>query len=1190
VTQPGEPSPKPNPQKKTARFQPRPFGKYQLLREIGHGGKGVVYEALDGVLSRKVALKMILPQPDIDPAELKREEDRFLVEARLSANLPKHPHIVSVYEAGDVDGRRYLAAELVIGQPMIRWRRAATPKQQLEVLRDVALAMEHSHKHGIVHRDLKPQNILIDGEGQPHVTDFGLAKMIGQKEDIAAVAPGLILGTPTYMSPEHARGLPNVDQRTDLYSLGVMLHEIVTGRAPFQGESSTEIMDKVVNAPLPPPELLAGLPSSLKATCQKALSKNPAQRHASARAFADEVTSALLEMGGGVTGGVPVAEAPKKKPVVLLAGIGAAALLAVVVVLVLLLSGGPDLKKVAAALELADRRMQEGRYADAREAYEQAIREDAENQRAQQGRSLAQKRQAEQQESEKRRAVETAAEDARRQEAEKSKAQQDDLKKQLEARSRADEEQQAFLKAQQIKAEEEKRMAEERLKAAEAALKAREDATKPPTPAPTPAPVTKPGPPNPAPPTPGAKPGVRPDTAPTVAPTGVAKVLEDGSLHVEAEDYTGGDLPVEGEDYHDTTPGNNGRRYRANDVDIGQINEQEGGGFFVGDPTPGEWLRYRFEGGGARYQVEVRFYSRDAAKIHLEVDGADVTGPIDLPDAGGKKNQSLWTTTVAYTRKFPEGAHALRLVFDAGGRVGVDWLRLKKLAPKPAPEAAAAAEAQKAVKEAFKADYAKKGPADLAFLAKKLIDEARKLENDPAGQFAMLSEARDIAAQGGDLAASLEAIEELERGYVVDAFAMKVAAAGTASKYAKTPAAWKDVTEAYLALAEDAAEREDYEQAIVLAGKSEAAAKSGHDTAAAATAQGRVKELTAVRDEFRSIQASLKALETKADDPAANLAVGLYRCFARREWPKGLALIAKGSDPALALLAKRELEAADDPVEQAALGDGWREAAGKKSTGLLRTRFETRALMWYEKALPGLTGVPKLKAEGHVETLAKSVYGTDSLKKGLVFWVEPSRDYAEGYREFVSGGRATSNGVAISNEGGVRVISCNRGWVEYPASEPVKVMSKGGSVFAWIKSGNYGRAAGIVDRGDPQKDDFGLWTNNGRVGAWFNWPESTQRGLQLGKTPLPVDKWIHVGFTWDEKEITFYVEGREDSAVPLLPPGVPIRRGTRVYVGANVPGGADDFQGFIGSVVIYNRTLSAQEVQQLHLGTRARFR
>jgi hypothetical protein len=141
-----------------------------------------------------------------------------------------------------------------------------------------------------------------------------------------------------------------------------------------------------------------------------------------------------------------------------------------------------------------------------------------------------------------------------------------------------------------------------------------------------------------------------------------------------------------------------------------------------------------------------------------------------------------------------------------------------------------------------------------------------------------------------------------------------------------------------------------------------------------------------------------------------------------------------------------------------------------------------------------------------------------------------------------------------------------------------------------MKADNYNRIGGIVDRGDPQRDDFGLWVNNGRLGAWFNWPENQLRAMVLSKNPLPIQKWVHAGFTWDEKTITFYVDGREDSASPIGPMGLPQRRGTRVYVGANVPGQPDDFGGLIGSVLLYNRTLTDTEVQQLYLGTRAKFR
>src|SRR5262249_6681900 len=159
-------------------------------------------------------------------------------------NLPKHPHIVTVFDAGVIEGKRFIAMEFVQGQPMNRRKRPGV-ENQIRLLRDVALAVDHAHKHGLIHRDLKPQNILVDERGEPHVTDFGLAMHAGQKADDSE--PGMVWGTPAYMSPEQTKRSSSLDARTDVYSLGVMLYEILAGRIPFQGASSKEILHKVVH-------------------------------------------------------------------------------------------------------------------------------------------------------------------------------------------------------------------------------------------------------------------------------------------------------------------------------------------------------------------------------------------------------------------------------------------------------------------------------------------------------------------------------------------------------------------------------------------------------------------------------------------------------------------------------------------------------------------------------------------------------------------------------------------------------------------------------------------------------------------------------------------------------------------------------------------------------------------------------
>jgi len=278
--------------------QSAPFGKYRLVRELGRGGMGVVYEAVDTGLGRKVALKTMIVNPLADPKDAKLDEERFLREAQLSAGLTKHPHIVGVYEAGVIQGKRFLAMELVDGKPMSDWWEDpdVTLKQEIEVLRAAALAVHHAHEQGIIHRDLKPANILVDGKNEPHITDFGLAKMVGENLSVSLTGAGMVVGTPAYISPEQAQGLRSTDRRTDVYALGVILFEIATGRHPFQGLTAMEILMKASKNPVPSASALIKArltpvqAKGLDVICQKALAKKPAERHRDAASFAADLT------------------------------------------------------------------------------------------------------------------------------------------------------------------------------------------------------------------------------------------------------------------------------------------------------------------------------------------------------------------------------------------------------------------------------------------------------------------------------------------------------------------------------------------------------------------------------------------------------------------------------------------------------------------------------------------------------------------------------------------------------------------------------------------------------------------------------------------------------------------------------------------------------------------------------------
>jgi serine/threonine protein kinase len=352
--------------------KPAQFGKYQILREVGRGGMGIVYEAMDAALGRKIAIKTMVVSPLAKPEEARMEGERFVREARLSAGLPKHPHIVGVYEVGVVDSRRYLAMELIEGKPLNEWRAAETVtlREEIEVLRLVALAVHHAHEHGVIHRDLKPPNILIDAKNEPHVTDFGLAKMVGENMSVSLTGAGMVVGTPAYISPEQAQASRTVDRRTDVYALGVMLFETLTGRHPFTGDTPIELLMKASKHPAPLPStmlkvrLAPAQARGLDDICQKALAKKPADRYRDAAAFAADLDKWLHGQEVKVSFTTRRATAPRRSPWQMLAAVSVA-LMALVFILIQIFSrpstdSAEAERKLVEAVRLdAQRRIQE---------------------------------------------------------------------------------------------------------------------------------------------------------------------------------------------------------------------------------------------------------------------------------------------------------------------------------------------------------------------------------------------------------------------------------------------------------------------------------------------------------------------------------------------------------------------------------------------------------------------------------------------------------------------------------------------------------------------------------------------------------------------------------------------------------------------------------------------------------------
>jgi tetratricopeptide (TPR) repeat protein/tRNA A-37 threonylcarbamoyl transferase component Bud32 len=265
----------------------RRFGAYELIEEIARGGMGVVYRGRQLTLNREVAVKLMLHGALASSADV----ERFRTEARNAAAL-RHPNIIRIHDVGEWEGQHYFSMDLVMGQNLDLLTRGGPlgVRRAALIVRGVAAAVQHAHDHGILHRDLKPSNVIVDGADHAHVTDFGLSRSIVPGATMTQA--GHALGTPSFMAPEQVDGRSAaIGVATDIYGLGALLYQLLTGRPPFTGESLADVLRRVAEGDVVPPRVInPSVPRDLETICLKCMAKEPANRYASAKLLDDDLS------------------------------------------------------------------------------------------------------------------------------------------------------------------------------------------------------------------------------------------------------------------------------------------------------------------------------------------------------------------------------------------------------------------------------------------------------------------------------------------------------------------------------------------------------------------------------------------------------------------------------------------------------------------------------------------------------------------------------------------------------------------------------------------------------------------------------------------------------------------------------------------------------------------------------------
>ncbi len=871
------------------------FRSLEVLEILGQGGMGVVYKARHTSLNRLVALKILSPQWTISE-ELAIRFDR---EAKIQASL-NHPNIVQVYDFGKEVGVHYLTMEYVDGPTLEAiLERNVRPKLVwlLTVLRDVARGLQKVHEAGLVHRDLKPANILIAKDGTAKIGDFGLAL---QTEDRRKLTEnGVFVGTPHYVSPEHAQG-KKVDGRSDLYALGVILYQGVAGRPPFAGASATAILIKHIQEQPPPLHKVAPhAPPILGEITRKLLAKNPASRHDTARDLerdldrAIQVASTWKSIEEGEPRKATVRRVPASPPKTrgmikyTLAGLA----MAVVLLTLLLILGGED--RPSTQGPIADSPAispPQPVPASSSTASSPVSGKEPSSTSGSKPQDLIRQEPTPRQDSsetppqERRRRLEyyasvinLAAIAASYAELQGMKNEVDQLRKSMTQN-------------------------EERIASLVAGMR---------------------------------RDGQSTYVDDTLRPTDRLVTFENEVLAKIGKERT-----------------------------IALL------GTFVAKVKGGTRARVGVVRDGKPLEFVIRFDERSKDLVSIVqvvglIQGQEVTAPASAANAP--------PTSTEPTIPVTKGTDIPQKVDPSPPRtpeVKKSSAPMKKPLP---PDAAATKEAENLVREVFKDDYAKKSPADKVGLAKKLLKQGLEPGNDAATTYVIFREARDLAAQFGDLTTALLAISELSTRFETDVLEMKANALGSIAKVARSPEEHAAVAKAYAILADEAMLLENFESADRASATGSLAARKSKYIPILATLETKAKQCGELRSRFEQAKKARETLSNNSEDPAAKLALGQYLCIVKGDWDSGLALLAKGSDPDLRAAAERDLSGPTQADSRAELGDKWFTLSGKYPNSVERRSIRERGRFWYELALPDLAGPARVRVEKRLSELSREI-------------------------------------------------------------------------------------------------------------------------------------------------------------------------------------------------------------------------